>query len=148
MSKARVYLALLAGVIGLGLLSRLIPTDNVIIGKYLGDALYAAMAYLILALLMDRLGRGQRFSLALLLMIALELFQRTQIPLGMRRSDHAGVRLLAALLGTVFSWFDLAAYLIGLVIMVGIDRILVHPRPQIPASTFERPAPARRDPPA
>lgn len=132
MSKERAYLVLLVAVIGIGVLSRLIPTDNVILGKYLGDALYAAMVYILLALLMRRIGTPGRFVLALILMVGIELFQLTHIPLGMRSSETTVFRLLSILLGTTFSWYDIAAYLIGLIMMVGVDISLIdkrrHPR--------------------
>lgn len=128
MSKERSYQTMLVVVIVGGVLSRLVATDNIILGNYLGDALYAAMIYILLALLMGRVGTLARFVLALILMVGIELFQLTHIPLAMRSSETTVLRLLSILLGTTFSWYDIAAYLIGLIMIVGVDISLIDKR--------------------
>ena len=101
----------LAAIITLGLLSRLVHSGNVIFDKYLGDALYAAMVYAILRLLRP----GAPVTLwAALIMLAIELFQLTLIPAHMLSNPQLAVRLFARLLGTEFSFLDLAAYAVGI----------------------------------
>ncbi len=77
-----------------GLLTRLVPLGNILWDKYLGDALYAAMVCTIV----------RRYWAAALVMVAIECFQLTGIPRG----------LLGRLLGTTFSFLDLAAYAVGI----------------------------------
>ena len=45
------WLVCLAGIIAMGIISRLVHTGLVVFDKYLGDALYAAMVYSILRVL-------------------------------------------------------------------------------------------------
>jgi hypothetical protein len=87
--------------------------------KYLGDALYAAMVYAIL-----RIFRKPRASAlgAMILMTALEFFQRTQIPAHLLTSSHLFVRIAARLMGTQFSYVDLLTYAVGIVCIYLADR--------------------------
>ncbi len=101
----------LAGIVGVGILSRVGRTGFLVLDKYLGDALYAAMVYVVLKLT----GRVERVGLwACALMVGIELFQLTGIAAGMMRSDSVVVRLCAVALGTHFGWGDLAAYGVGI----------------------------------
>jgi hypothetical protein len=103
----------LAGIIVFGILSRAVHTGFVLWDKYLGDALYAAMVYVILRMVSR--SRGLRLAaMAMAIMTALELFQLTLIPAHMLSSTHAIVRICARLLGTEFSFRDLAAYAVGM----------------------------------
>ena len=79
--------------------------------KYLGDALYAAMVY-VLFRLTGRMGRVALWTAVA--MTAIELFQLTRIPSGMLRSAYPAVRACARLLGTEFSVSDLLAYGVGI----------------------------------
>lgn len=103
----------LAAVIAAGLASRMIHTGFILFDKYLGDALYAVMVYVILGLVWKAPLR-QRAIAAMAIMTALEFFQLTLIPQHMLSSPHLAVRLLARLLGTVFSFLDLATYAVGI----------------------------------
>lgn len=115
----RSWWLLLAMIVALGLLSRMTQTGVRIIDKYLGDALYAAMVYVILRLT----GRFTHVWLwAGVAMLGIELFQLTGIAVGMARSESAVVRVCAALLGTTFSFRDLLAYAVGIGCIAALDR--------------------------
>jgi len=101
----------IVGIIAIGILSRLVHTGWVIFDKYLGDALYAAMVYAILRLLL-RARTSAMF--AMIIMTAIELFQLTMIPAHMLRSEHWITRICARLMGVDFSFLDLLAYAVGI----------------------------------
>jgi hypothetical protein len=103
----------LAGIIVIGVLSRIVHSGFVIIDKYLGDALYAAMVYVILRLLWRATAVAVGMS-AMITMTLVELFQLTMIPAHMLASDHLISRICARLMGTEFSFLDLLAYAAGI----------------------------------
>ncbi len=103
----------LAVIIGLGLLSRAVHTGWIVIDKYAGDALYAAMVYTLITFFAS-LPPWRKAVLAMAIMTALELFQLTLIPAHMLHSPHFAVRIAARLLGTEFSFLDLLAYAVGI----------------------------------
>jgi hypothetical protein len=110
---------LLGAIIVVGVLSRVLQTGIRIFDKYLGDALYAAMVYVLFRLT----GRIAHVAVwAAVTMIAIELFQLTGIAAGMLRSGSAPERLCARLLGTDFSLLDLLAYAAGIVCIAAVDR--------------------------
>ena len=87
--------------------------------KYLGDALYAAMVYVLFRLT----GRIARVAIwAAVAMTAIELFQLTRIPADMLRSPYPALRACARLLGTQFSVLDLLAYAVGIGCIAAVDR--------------------------
>jgi len=92
----------------MGVLSRIVHSGFVIIDKYLGDALYAAMVYVILRLLWRATAVEVGMS-AMIIMTSVELFQLTMIPAHMLTSDHLISRICARLIGTEFSFLDLLA---------------------------------------
>jgi len=98
-------------IIGVGILSRVVQTGFVIFDKYLGDALYAAMVYAILRLLM---WRTRVAGPVVAIMIGIELFQLTMIPSHMLASEHLIARICARLIGSEFSFLDLLAYGTGI----------------------------------
>ena len=99
------------GIVSIGILSRVVHTGFVIFDKYLGDALYAAMVYVILRLLW----RAAAVAVStMVVMTVIELFQLTMIPAHMLASEHLIVRICARLLGTEFSFLDLIAYGVGI----------------------------------
>ena len=101
----------LAGIVALGILSRVIHTGFVIFDKYLGDALYAAMVYVLLRLCWKTAALPVA---AMAVMTVIELFQLTEIPAHMLANEHLIVRICARLMGTEFSFQDLFAYAIGI----------------------------------
>ena len=110
---------LLAAIIAAGLLSRTTHTGFRIVDKYAGDALYAAMIYVLLRLT----GRVERVALwAAVIMTAIEFFQLTGIPAAMLHSAYPLVRVCARLLGTEFSVYDLLAYAVGIACLAAVDR--------------------------
>jgi hypothetical protein len=112
----------LAFTVALGLTSRLCPVGWWLFDKCLGDVLYAVAAYLALAVLLYRKPRGWVAVLALAGCLAVEFFQATGIP---ARYEHiAAVRWLV---GTTFSWHDVACYVIGVVVIFGLDVFVLRP---------------------
>jgi hypothetical protein len=110
---------LLSAIIIIGVLSRVAQTGIRIFDKYLGDALYAAMVYVVFRLT----GRIAHEAVwAAVAMTAIELFQLTGIPVAMLRSGSAAARVCARLLGTEFSVLDLLAYATGIVCIAALDR--------------------------
>jgi hypothetical protein len=115
----RFWWGLLAAIVAAGLLSRVAHTGFRLFDKYLGDALYAAMVYVIFRLT----GRIARVAVwSAVAMTAIELFQLTGVPAGMLRSSYPAVRACARLLGTEFSVFDLFAYAVGIGCIAAADR--------------------------
>ena len=114
------WVACLAVVIATGLLSRKVHTGSVIIDKYLGDTLYAAMVYVILRLLWRAPAIAVGVS-AMIVMTLVELFQLTMIPAHMLASSHLISRLCARLIGTEFSFLDLLAYAVGISCLCLLD---------------------------
>jgi hypothetical protein len=114
------WLLTLALIIAAGIGSRLIHTGWILLDKYLGDALYAAMIYVICRLFTN----ANRAALsAVILMTAIETFQLTLIPAHLAQSANLTTRIVARLMGTYFSWLDLVAYYIAIAVMFVIDRI-------------------------
>lgn len=117
---------ILATVIGAGILSRAVHTGFVVLDKYVGDALYAAMVYILLRLT----GRVSHVGwLAAVVMVAIELFQLTGVAAGMLRGEHLAGRVLARLLGTEFGVLDLVAYAVGIGCLAAFDRGGGYPTP-------------------
>ncbi|HYP15012.1 MAG TPA: DUF2809 domain-containing protein [Bryobacteraceae bacterium] len=110
---------LLAAIVAVGLLSRVTQTGFRLVDEYLGDALYAAMVYVLFRLT----GGFERVAVwAAVAMLAIELFQLTGIAAAMLRSGSVAARLAARLLGTHFSVFDLFAYAAGIGCTAALDR--------------------------
>jgi hypothetical protein len=100
--------------------------------KYLGDALYAAMVYVLFRLT----GRIARVTVwAAVAMTAIEFFQLTRIPAAMLRSRFLVLRACARLLGTEFSVLDLLAYAVG----IGCIAVIDHAASTIGARRKQRP---------
>src|SRR5215831_9922418 len=101
-------LGALAVTVDLGLLSRLRPVGWPLYDKSLGDVLYAVAAYLTLALLLFRRPPALVALLALALCLAVEMFQATGVP-----ARYAHLTAVRWLLGTTFSWHEVACYFVG-----------------------------------
>ena len=111
----RRYLFALALVVFAGIVSRVFRTGLVLVDKYLGDALYAIMLYLLLRLARPNASPAVHAAVAMALMLAIEAFQLTGIPLAFAHSPNVLLRVAAVALGTGFSWRDIAAYVVGIV---------------------------------
>ncbi len=108
-------------VIGLGVASRIWPLGWLWYDKYLGDALYAVLFYLILCLIWPYGKPWQKGIVSVLGMLLIETFQLTGIPRQMRYSGVIALRLISIILGIGFSWLDIFAYLIGILLIVVLD---------------------------
>jgi hypothetical protein len=119
MSRSRLsWLYCIAGIIALGILSRVVHTGFVLIDKYLGDALYAMMVYALFRLSLQAAASALCAAVA---MTAIELFQLTMIPAQLLASEHWITRICARLMGVHFSPFDLLAYAVGIVSIYLVD---------------------------
>lgn len=116
-----IYLCLI--VIALGVISRILHFENAIFDKYLGDSLYAILFYLLISMLVSELRAIIKATIVFILMVTFELFQLTRIPLALSQNENVLARIAAVLLGTVFSWLDILAYLVGIVIAASVDMI-------------------------
>jgi hypothetical protein len=107
MEKAtRTRLILVLAIIGLGIGSRASTTGLAVLDKYLGDALYAAMFFVLGTIALN--GRENLSALiAALIVGSLEVFQRSNIPLEMSASNNPLIRLAATLIGTKFGYLDI-----------------------------------------
>jgi hypothetical protein len=115
-------LAALAVTIALGVLSRAFPIGWAPWDNSLGDVLYAVAAYLALAVLLAGRPRSLVAALALGWCLAVEFFQATGIPA--RYPDVAAIRWLV---GTTFSWHDVACYVVGVAAITATDALLLRP---------------------
>jgi hypothetical protein len=118
---------MLVAVVALGLTSRLRPIGLPLYDKWLGDALYAVAAYLVLALVFPRWPRRRLAVVALLLCIAVEFFKLTGIP-----ARYVHVAPVRWLLGAQFAWGDIGCYFIGVVGAAGADSGQRTPPPALP----------------
>lgn len=121
MNYKKLWLTILIIVITVGILSRTIHTGWLIFDKYLGDALYAILAYILLSLVWPAGRPSRKAWLTVFLMVAIETFQLTHIPLNFRLSDNLILNLISILLGTKFAWLDLFAYGVGIGAVYGLD---------------------------
>jgi len=125
-----IYLAAAVAVIALGIVSRLVVTGSIYWDKYLGDALYAVLIYLILAIWRPRDHIWLRAGVSFLLAFAVELFQLTGIPAELIASENIAVKLCGIALGSQFRWWDVFAYAAGLLGVVGISFVCRRLLPQ------------------
>src|SRR3954454_5788466 len=92
------------------------------LGKYPGDALWAAVGYLVVAFLApsSRLTRVATYALAIAYLDELsQLYQAPWI-------NHIRETTLGhLLLGSVFSWLDVLAYTVGIVLCGAVELVLL-----------------------
>ncbi len=124
-------------VVFFGILSRISETGFIILDKYLGDALYAIMLYVLLGAVLANIRPSYLFFLALSFMIIIEAFQLTTIPVDFSRSSNIFLNILSILLGTTFSWLDIVAYLIGLLVVLLLD--VAYTKQQVNATLHQEP---------
>lgn len=111
--------AIILFIILLGILSRIIKFNNVILDKYLGDLLYALMFYYIFKLFLAN--HWHRVGLTFSLMIIFEVLQLIGISQILRSYQFLPYNILAILIGSQFSFLDILAYTIGLIIVSFIE---------------------------
>ena len=119
--KRRAYSSVFFFVVFFGILSRMFETGFIILDKYLGDALYAIMLYVLLGAILVNMRPSYKFFLTLSLMVIIEVFQLSNIPGDFSRSSNILLNIVSTLLGTKFSWLDILAYLIGLLVILLLD---------------------------
>jgi hypothetical protein len=100
----------------LGLASRLYPVGWFLYDRALGEVLYAAAAYLVLAMLLFRKPPLVIAVLAFVCCLAVELFKLTGIP-----AAYQHVLLVRWFLGTTFSSVNLGYYFVGVVLIALAD---------------------------
>lgn len=116
-----VYGVLFAMVFVAGILSRTIDFDTKLLDKYLGDALYAVIFYLALGILAPRQRPMVRAIATAIFVVVIECFQLTGIPMELRHQGGMS-KLISLVLGTVFSWWDMLAYFVGIVAITWFDK--------------------------
>ena len=125
MPARALYILAVGVVLIVGIASRLLRTGQPLIDKYLGDALYAVLVYLALSLAWRDGPVVKKVAFAGALMLVVETFQLTRIPARLAQSDSLLLRLLAVILGTAFSWRDIAAYATGIALIALFDRYML-----------------------
>ncbi|WP_038359029.1 DUF2809 domain-containing protein [Bosea sp. UNC402CLCol] len=109
-------------VIGIGLTTRLPGIDwGPLVGKYLGSLLWGAMVYCLVGFMRPRWQVSGVALVAACIAVSVELSQLWHTPWldGFRQT-----RLGVLLIGRFFAWADIAAYLVGIAISVGADRLV------------------------
>ncbi|WP_332854086.1 ribosomal maturation YjgA family protein [Duganella sp. S19_KUP01_CR8] len=123
MAKKRYWLFIgWVAVIIVGLLSRKYPfLLPAFLGKYPGDALWAMMVYLACSFIRPAAATGRLAASALAISYLDELSQLYQAPwINTIRATTAGHLVL----GSAFSWYDMLAYTIGIVLVaVVMERV-------------------------
>jgi Protein of unknown function (DUF2809) len=118
------YLISAIVVVLIGVASRLFHSGLPPIDKYLGDALYAILVYILLSIAWLGVAPARKALAAGVLMAAIEIFQLSYIPARMAKSGNLALKLGAIILGTSFSWYDLLAYAVGILLVFMLDRML------------------------
>jgi hypothetical protein len=89
--------------------------------KYGGSLLWATMVFLLVGVLLPRLTRMEIAAIAATIAILVELSRLVHTPwLDAFRLTAAG----ALLLGRIFSLWNIVAYMIGIALGVGLDRLM------------------------
>jgi hypothetical protein len=108
----------------IGVVSRMLHSGLPAIDKYLGDALYAVLVYILLSIAWPGTAPAHKALAAFALVAVIEAFQLSHIPARMARSGNLALKLGAIVLGTSFSWYDLLAYAGGILLIFLLDRAL------------------------
>ncbi|AMA59687.1 ribosomal maturation YjgA family protein [Bradyrhizobium sp. CCGE-LA001] len=89
--------------------------------KYGGSLLWATMVFLLVGVMLPRLARTQIAAIAVVIAVVVEFSRLVHTPwLDAFRLTMAG----ALLLGLIFSLWNLVAYAVGIVLGIGIDRLV------------------------
>lgn len=123
MKRNRIWLVIgLVVVIVLGLASRKFPwLFPVFLGKYPGDSLWALMVFLGCGFLKPRASTLNIAALAFAISCLVEFSQCYQAPwINAIRSTTLGHLVL----GSTFTWFDIVAYAVGVLVGILIERLL------------------------
>ena len=104
-----------------GIASRLLHSGLALIDNDLGEALYAALAYVLLGIAWPQLKPARKALITAVAMIAIEAFQLTGVPARFAASANIGLKLLAIVLGSTWSWRDLLGYAAGIAVVALLD---------------------------
>jgi hypothetical protein len=109
-------------IIGVGLTTRLPGIDwPPVLAKYLGALLWGAMVYCLVALLRPHWRVMRVALLAACAAVIVEASQLWHVPwLDAFRQTRPGVLLI----GRFFAWADIGAYLAGIVVAAGVNKLL------------------------
>lgn len=100
-----------------GVASRAFHSGAPLLDKYLGDALYAILIYILIGAGWPDMAIKRRALAAFALVGAIEVFQITGVPARLARSGSPALKIAAIVLGTKFSWYDLLAYAVGILVV-------------------------------
>jgi hypothetical protein len=113
----------------IGVTSRVVHVGTLIWDKYLGDAVYAAVFYLVLSLMWREGSITAKAILATLYVVSVEIFQLTRIPAHLNQSANLAVRAFAyVVLGSAFSGWDMLAYGVGIGGVAWVDKLCLKER--------------------
>jgi hypothetical protein len=122
MSQQRIIYCLCGLIIGIaGIASRVFHSGFPLIDKDLGEALYAALAYVLLSIVWPRPLPARKALITMAAMCAVEAFQLTGVPARFAASGNSVLKLIAVVLGTTWSWRDLLGYALGVATVALLD---------------------------
>ena len=108
-------------IVSAGIASRVFHSGITLIDHDLGEALYAALAYVLLGIVWPQLLPTHKALIATVAMLVIEAFQLTGVPAHFMTSGNFGLKLLAIMLGTTWSWRDLLGYAVGIAVVALLD---------------------------
>ena len=106
-----------------GVASRVFHSGFALIDHDLGEALYAALAYVLLGIVWPQLMPVPKALITLAAMVAIEAFQLTGVPARFAASENRVLNLLAVVLGTTWNWRDLLGYAVGIAVVALLDYV-------------------------
>jgi hypothetical protein len=104
-----------------GVASRVLHSGIRLIDHDLGEALYAGLAYVLLGIVWPQLRPARKALITTGAMLVIEAFQITGVPARFAASGNTGLKLLAIVLGTTWSWRDLLGYAVGITVVALVD---------------------------
>jgi hypothetical protein len=110
-----------------GVASRVFHSGFALIDHDLGEALYAALAYVLLGIVWPQLMPARKALITTVAMVVTEAFQLTGVPARFAASGNTGLKLLAIVLGTTWSWRDLLGYAMGIAVVGLVDYFWILP---------------------
>ncbi len=121
MTKRTVVLTEIVVVVVAGIASRLVVTGVSLFDNYVGDALYAMLAYVLLTLVWIKGKPLTKAGITIVVTILIETFELTGIGAQLWQSHNLALKLLGIVLGTTFGWWDIVAYIVGTAVISLID---------------------------